>query len=247
LLPHPIHPGDFPHATDYPGCPSHHPNYNNNCTPDTTIKLFKGDNVDENATDFLNGIRRHFLITSTYSEEEKIKYFELSLKDGSYASLWFSKLTAAEKKTFKDLTVVFRLQWLAKEIVEKSKGEQQEELLSMVLDPLVVGVRVEEDSILEWGHVRWVHKVAELGVHVDKDSTLITQALKNIPDALLLQLGPKHETWAELVQGMKDISTANMGSIRCEGDHITSLEVGLIAAKTTIALLQQTPTHELSP
>jgi hypothetical protein len=54
---------------------------------DTTVKLFKGDNVGENATDFLNGIRCHFLTTSTYSEEEKIKYFELSLKDGSYVSL----------------------------------------------------------------------------------------------------------------------------------------------------------------
>ncbi|KAJ7357915.1 hypothetical protein DFH08DRAFT_687027 [Mycena albidolilacea] len=187
---------------------------------DTTVKLFKGDNVGENATDFLNGIRRRFLTTSTYSEEEKIKYFELSLKDGSYASLWFSKLTAAEKKTFKDLTMVFRLQWPAKEMAEKSKGEQQEELLSMALDPLVVGVRVEEDGILEWSHVRWARKVAELGARVDKDSALITQVLKNIPDALLLQLGPKRETWAELA--------------------------GLIAVNATIALLQQTPTRGLT-
>jgi hypothetical protein len=36
-------------------------------------------------------------------------------------------------------------------MAEKSKGKQQEELLSMVLDPLTVGVRVEEDSSLEWG------------------------------------------------------------------------------------------------
>jgi hypothetical protein len=213
---------------------------------DTTVKLFKGDNVGENATDFLNGIWCRFLTTSTYSEEEKIKYFELSLKDGSYASLWFSKLTAAEKKTFKDLTAAFRLQWPAKEMAEKSKGEQQEELLSMALDPLVVGVRVEEDGILEWGHVRWACKVAELGACVDKDSALITQVLKNIPDALLLQLGPKRETWAELVQAMKDIPTANMGSMRREGDRIASLEAGLIAANTTITSLQQTPTCGLT-
>ncbi|KAJ7340026.1 hypothetical protein DFH08DRAFT_938796 [Mycena albidolilacea] len=201
---------------------------------DTTVKLFKGDSVGENATDFLNGIRRRFLTTSTYSEEEKIEYFELSLKDGSYASLWFSKLTAAEKKTFKDLTVAFRLQWPAKEMAEKSKGEQQEELLSMVLDPVAVGVCVEEDDILEWGHVRWARKVAELGARVDKDSALITQ------------LGPKRETWAELVQAIKDIPTATMVSMRREGDRIASLEAGLIAANATIAALQQTSTCGLT-
>jgi hypothetical protein len=131
-------------------------------------------------------------------------------------------------------------------MAEKSKGEQQEELLSMVLDPLAVGVRVEEDGILEWGHMRWACKVAELGAHVNKDSALITQVLKNIPDILLLQLGPKRETWAELVQAMKDIPTANMGSMRHEGDCIASLEAGLIAANTTIASLQQMPTRGLT-
>ncbi|KAJ7112401.1 hypothetical protein C8R43DRAFT_856651, partial [Mycena crocata] len=154
----------------------------------------------------------------------KIEYFGLCLKDGSYASLWFSKLPDADKKTFKDLTTAFRLQWPAKEMAEKSKGEQQEELLSLVLDPQTVGVRVEEDGILEWGHVRWARKVAELGARVDKDSGLITQVLKNIPDALLLQLGPKRDTWTELVQAMKDIPTANMGSMRREGERLASLE-----------------------
>ncbi|KAF8187311.1 hypothetical protein K438DRAFT_1972934 [Mycena galopus ATCC 62051] len=213
---------------------------------DSTFKPFKGDGIGENATDFLNGLRRRFLTTSTYTEAEKVEYFELSLKDGSYASLWFSKLLPADKKTFQDLTLAFRLQWPAKEMAEKSKGEQQEELLSIVLNPLEVGVRVEEDGILEWGHVRCACKVAELGARVDKDSVLITQVLKNIPDALRLQLGPKRDTWAELVQAMKDIPTANMGSLRREGDRIASLEAGLIAANATIMALQQTPTRGLT-
>ncbi|KAJ7123806.1 hypothetical protein C8R43DRAFT_899512, partial [Mycena crocata] len=211
------------------------------------VKLFKGDGIGENATDFLNSIRRRFFgaAAANATDTEKIEYFELCLKDGSYASLWFSKLPDTDKKTFKDLTAAFRLQWPAKEMAEKSKGEQQEELLSLVLDPLAVGVRVEEDGILEWGHVRWARKVAELGARVDKDSGLITQVLKNIPDALLLQLGPKRDTWAELVQAMKDIPTANMGSMRREGEHLASLEAGLAAANTTIAALQ-TPTRGLT-
>jgi hypothetical protein len=52
--------------------------------------------------------------------------------------------------------------------------------------------------------------------------------------------------WAELVQAMKDIPTANMGSMRRKGDHIVSLEAGLIAVNTTIASLQQTPTRGLT-
>lgn len=89
----------------------------------------------------------------------------------------------------------------------------------------------------------WACKVAELGVCINKDSALITQVLKNIPDALLLQVGPKREMWAELVQAMKNIPTVNMESMRREGDHIMSLEVGLIAMNATITLLQQTLTH----
>ncbi|KAJ7140474.1 hypothetical protein C8R43DRAFT_1131424 [Mycena crocata] len=189
---------------------------------DTTVKLFKGDGISENATDFLNGLNRR------------------------YASLWFSKLPDSDKKTFKDLCAAFRLQWPAKEMAEKLKGEQQEELLSLILEPAAVGVRVEEDGILEWGHVRWARKVAEIGARVDKDSGLITQVLKNIPDGLLLQLGPKRDTWVELVQAMKAIPTANMGSMRREGERLASLEAGLIAANAAIAALQQTPTRGLT-
>ncbi|KAJ7688573.1 hypothetical protein B0H17DRAFT_1135545 [Mycena rosella] len=117
---------------------------------DTTIKLFKGDGVRENATDFLNAIRRRILLSAACTDDQKIEYFELSLKDGSYASNWFAKLKVADKKTFKDLAAAFRTQWPAKEMAEKSKGEVQEELLGLVLTLGEGGVRVEEDGIYEY-------------------------------------------------------------------------------------------------
>jgi hypothetical protein len=115
---------------------------------DTNIKLFKGDGIAENTTDFLNTIRRRTLV-GTWSEEDNIEYLELSLKDGTYTGNWFAKLAVAEKKMFKDLVAAFRLQWPAKEMAEKSKGEVQEELLSLRLAASEVRVRVEDHGIQE--------------------------------------------------------------------------------------------------
>ncbi|KAJ7305549.1 hypothetical protein DFH08DRAFT_825048 [Mycena albidolilacea] len=142
---------------------------------DTNIKLFKGDGIAENTIDFLNTIWCRTIVGI--------------LKDGSYASNWFVKLAAMEKKMFKDLVAVFRLKWLVKEMAEKSKGEVQEELLSLRLATSKVGVCFEDDGIQEWGHVHWALKVADLGAQADPGGALIPQALKNIPDSLFLHLG----------------------------------------------------------
>ncbi|KAJ7710328.1 hypothetical protein B0H17DRAFT_1190099 [Mycena rosella] len=214
---------------------------------DTTIKLFKGDGVGENATDFLNAIRCRILLSAAWTDDQKIEYFELSLKDGSYASNWFAKLKVADKKTFKDLAAAFRTQWPVKEMVEKSKGEVQEELLGLALTLGEVGVRVEEDGIQEWGHVRWALKVAELGARVDPGGGFIAQVVKNIPDTLLLHVDSKsRETWSGLVQAMKDIPPSDLASIPRQEERIDAMQQQLNSANTTIAGMQQTPTRGLA-
>ncbi|KAJ7436289.1 hypothetical protein B0H11DRAFT_2365126 [Mycena galericulata] len=209
-------------------------------------KLFKGDSVGENATDFLNSMRRRNLLSPGWKDDEKLEFFELCLKSGSFAKNWFNKLKAGEKDTFAHLAAAFQKQWPEKEMAEKEKGEVQEELLGLVLDPSDVGVRVEEDGIQEWGHVRWALKVAELGARVDDEGGLIPQALKNIPDSLLLRLGPKRGTWPELVQSMKDIPSSDIASVRHQEERFIAMETQLTAAKATISAMQQTPTRGLS-
>ncbi|KAJ7694371.1 hypothetical protein B0H17DRAFT_1199241 [Mycena rosella] len=122
----------------------------------------------------------------------------------------------------------------------REKGELQEELLSLKLKPEQVGVRFEEEGIKEWGQVHWAVKVAAIAARIEDDGGLIPQALKNIPDSLLLRLGPKRKTWAELVQTMKDIPSSDIAGVRRVEDRFALMEA-------TISNLQrtqpQTPTR----
>ncbi|KAJ7210145.1 hypothetical protein GGX14DRAFT_626524 [Mycena pura] len=213
---------------------------------DLNPRLFKGDGIGENATDFLNAIRRRNLLSPTWKDEEKLEFFELSLKSGSYAKSWYNKLPATDKDTFKNLVTAFQKQWPEKEMAEKEKGELQEELLSLTLRPEDVGVRIEEDGIQEWGHVRWVTKAAELAARVEDGGRLIPQVLKNIPDSLLLRLGPKRGTWPELVQTMKDVPATDIASVRRLENRLAGMEALIDSASATIAALQRTPTRGLT-
>src|ERR1700761_7617526 len=107
----------------------------------------------------------------------------------------------------------------------REKGELQEELLSLKLRPEDIGVRVEEDGIEEWGQVHWAVKVAAIAARIEDDGGLIPQALKNIPDSLLLRrLGPKCKTWADLVQTIKDIPSSDVAGVRRLEDRLASME-----------------------
>jgi hypothetical protein len=88
-----------------------------------TPVLFRGDAPGENATDFLNSIKCRGLMTPGWKDDDKIEYFELSLKTGSYAKSWFKKLPATDKDTFKHLEAAFMKQWPEKEMAVREKGE----------------------------------------------------------------------------------------------------------------------------
>ncbi|KAJ7203282.1 hypothetical protein GGX14DRAFT_324598, partial [Mycena pura] len=141
---------------------------------------------------------RRNLVSPAWKDPEKLEFFELSLKSGSYAKSWYNKLAATETDTFAHLVAAFQRQWPEKEMAIREKGELQEELLSLKLRPEEVGVRIVEEGIEEWGQVHWAVKVAAIAARIEDDGGLIPQALKNIPDSLLLRLGPKRKTWPEL-------------------------------------------------
>ncbi|KAJ6476970.1 hypothetical protein C8R45DRAFT_1102257 [Mycena sanguinolenta] len=193
---------------------------------DLNPHLFKGDGIGENATDFLNSIRCQNLLSPTWQDKQKLEFFELSLKSGSYAKSWYNELAPTEKDSFKSLITAFQKH--------------------LVLQPEDVGVHIEEDGIQEWGHVCWAIKAAELATHVGDSGGLVPQVLKNIPDSLLLRLGPKRGTWPELVQTMKDVPSTDIASVRRMETHLTGLETLITNANATIAALQQTPTRSLT-
>ncbi|KAJ7657485.1 hypothetical protein B0H17DRAFT_1145919 [Mycena rosella] len=191
--------------------------------------LFKGDGAGENTTDFLNAICRRNLVSPTWKDPEKVEFFKLSLKSGSYA-----KHVPAPRSGIPEAE---------KEMAIQEKGELQEELLSLKLRPEEVGVRVEEDGIEEWGQVRWAIKVTEIATRIEDDGGLIPQALKNIPDLLLLRLGPKRKTWVELVQTMKDIPSSDVAGPQTPSRGLSTAFAGMAASSPTrCVLFPQTPT-----
>jgi hypothetical protein len=138
-------------------------------------------------------------------------------------------------------------QWPEKEMAVREKGELQEELLSFALPPAEISVHIEEDGVQEWGQVRWVVKAAELAAQAgDTGGSLITQVLKNVPDSLMLCLGPKHRTWEELVESMREIPPADIQSVVHTEKRLVELEVQVANANSTIAVLQQTPMRGLT-
>ncbi|KAJ7325423.1 hypothetical protein DFH08DRAFT_817104 [Mycena albidolilacea] len=212
-----------------------------------TLILFRGNAAGENATVFLNSIKRRGLTTPGFDDSKKIEYLQLSLKSGSYAKSWYTKLDPKEKDTWDHVMAAFTKEWLEKEMAVRDRDELQEELLTLVLQPGQIRVRTEEDGVLEWGHVRWVVKAAELAARAgDTGGGLIGQVLKNVPDSLMLRLGPKRKTWEELVQSMRDIPATDITSVLCLESKAQSQDKKLAALESTIAALQQTPTCGLT-
>ncbi|KAJ7649211.1 hypothetical protein B0H17DRAFT_1215374 [Mycena rosella] len=60
---------------------------------DANPKLFKGDGISENATDFLNAMRRRNLLSPSWKDVEKLEFFELCKK----LMQWPEKMAEKEK------------------------------------------------------------------------------------------------------------------------------------------------------
>ena len=67
--------------------------------------MFWGDGeVDgENMQDFINGVEHSFLAKANLSEADKVCTFELWLKSGRVAKIWWNGLAAEEKDNWAHL------------------------------------------------------------------------------------------------------------------------------------------------
>ena len=99
------------------------------------LRMFWGDGkIDsENVQDFINGVEHSFLAKANLSEADKVRTFELWLKSGRAAKIWWNGLAAGEKDNWAHLRVAFEKKWPEKLITEKMVEEQHAALAATVL------------------------------------------------------------------------------------------------------------------
>ncbi|KAG5633384.1 hypothetical protein H0H81_008265, partial [Sphagnurus paluster] len=144
------------------------------------IAPFYGEDDDskESARDFLNKLERMYM-RSTFTEPDKIRYFELSLKDGGPASQWFQDLAATEKATWSALANAFKIRWPAKTAASKTQAEKLAELRETKITEEELGKKVKVGGIEVYTHVAWADKIERLAKALSDNSNLLVQSMRD--------------------------------------------------------------------
>ena len=176
---------------------------------DITNCSFMGKPEDQDPQDFMNRLERIILMKTGFSEAEKVRFLELSLKAKSPAATWFTTLTKANKASFASVRDAFELRWPVKAITEKTTAEKQALLDETVLKTGDLGRRVAASvgAEEELSHVVWADKVERLAGDIpDTNNLLVASTRKKLPKPLLKLVGRKPMTWKELADAVRDIT-----------------------------------------
>ncbi|KIM35495.1 hypothetical protein M413DRAFT_32445 [Hebeloma cylindrosporum] len=175
--------------------------------------MFWGDGeIDgENPQDFINGVERSFLVKVGLTEADRVRLFELSLKSGRAAKIWWNGLEAGEKDTWVNLRAAFEKRWPEKLITEKTREEQHALLDATVLDEESLGKRVKGDGVEEFSHVVWADKLERVSKSLkDESGLLIPIVRKAMPRALRVLVSTKHQTWSAFCDAIRKVSMTEL-------------------------------------
>ncbi|KAG6809270.1 hypothetical protein H0H92_000924 [Tricholoma furcatifolium] len=186
--------------------------------PEIEIQPFHGsiDQESENACDFINKLKRSFM-SRDYSDEDKVQYFEWSLKDGSPAMEWFSGLTAAQKTTWASLCTAFDDQWPAGRVSAKSQAEKQEELAEARIKEDELGLKTKVNSVEMYTHIAWADKVERLAKAIPDDNNLLVRATRdNMAPSLRTLIPHSNNTWQTFCTAVRNVSVAELKEKKTE-------------------------------
>ena len=206
--------------------------------------MFWGDGeVDgENAQDFINGIEHSFLAKVNLSEADKVRTFELWLKSGRAAKIWWNGLAAEEKDNWAHLWVAFKKKWPEKLIMEKTVEEQHAALAATVLKEESLGKRVKVDGVNEFSHVVWANKLEHLSKALKNDSGLLIPTVhKSMPRPLKLLVGTQHCTWTTFCNVAHKVSITKLE----EKLEIEDEQCELLTTISHLEELQKSPTRAI--
>ena len=193
-----------------PNIPAPHNNHFDSADmADITNCSFTGKPEDEDPQDFMNRVERIILMKTGFTETEKVRFLELSLKAKSPAAAWFVTLNDANKKSFTTARAAFELRWPVKAITQKTTAEKQALLDETILKISDLGRRVAASvgAEEELSHVVWADKVERLAGDIpDTNNLLVASTRKKLPKPLTKLIGLKAMTWKELADAVRSVT-----------------------------------------
>jgi len=207
------------------------------------LRVFWGDGeVDgENPQDFINGVERSFLAKANLTEADKVRTFELWLKSGRAAKIWWNGLALEEKDTWAHLRAAFE-KWPEKLITERTMEEQHALLETTVLKEGSLGKWVKVDGVEEFSHVVWADKLERISKALKDDSGLLIPTVrKSMPRALKLLVGTQHRTWPTFCNAIRKVSITELEEKLEIEDEQREIQTTI----TRLEQLQKSPTRSI--
>jgi len=173
---------------------------------------------------------------------DKVRTFELWLKSGRAAKIWWNGLAPKEKNTWVHLHAAFKKKWPEKLITERTMEEQHVLLETTVLKEGSLGKRVKVDGVEEFSHVVWADKLERISKALKDDSGLLIPTMrKSMPRALKLLVGTQHHTWPTFCDAIRKVSITELEEkLEIEGEQCE-----IQSTITRLEQLQKSPTRSI--
>jgi hypothetical protein len=125
------------------------------------------------------------------------------------------------------------MKWPKEVVVAKSAQEMSDKMMELEMREDKMGVKVDVDGILTYGHVRWAKQMHLL---CEKDITglLIPQVRQKLPQAMRSLVSSAHTDWKVFLQAVSDVSVPDLLEEIEKEKRLRSLE----ALKSPTALLR---------
>ena len=142
------------------------------------------DNDIMDPRDFLKRVQ-HYLMATTWDDEEKVIYFKTWLKSRSAAEQWFKDLEPVKKAMWRVLCTEFKGRWPEKPLRQKSMVEKQMELEGEKIMEVELGTKVKVNGVEVYAHIAWANKVERLAKAIpDTNNLLVVGCWQQLPPML---------------------------------------------------------------
>lgn len=137
----------------------------------------------------------------------KKQQFPNYLQANSVVDKWFEDLLPNKKANWMSTEAAFRLRWLRKKAVKKTKEEYKEDIMTMRLKMEDIGKKEKVAGHEVYSHIAWTDKMEALvkGAKLDGMTTLISRVHKKLPKLVKDKIGNRHVNWTMFLKEIRDI------------------------------------------
>ena len=190
------------------------------------IPLFWGDDEhnDEHPQDFLNTIRRKFIMKSNATDTQKLRVFELHLKSGATAEQWWDELPSTNKDNWDHFCQAFNVRWPVRIPTAKTVGEKLMELEHTTITEEELGTRVKIQGMEEYAHIVWANRIERRAAAIpDTDGLWISKIRKAMPKVLRKVTEPTHTDWASFCKAIRTVTLTQINEAKEEEQEARNL------------------------